>query len=306
MDQDDDASRRAAFSSTFRRAEDRPLSAAVAVEFGASSRMPPGRLANEDHYVILELAREQRVVASTLAEAELPGDFREQGYAMVVADGGGQSGSGTVASRVAIATLAHVAIHYGNWNLRIDPRVAEAVIQRVEQFYARSARAVDERRLSHPALATMHTTLTATFSAGDDLFVAHVGNSRAYLFREGELTQLTRDHTLDRRLSESRGPIAVPDSAHDLRVILTDALGAGHKSPVVDVEHIRLFDGDLLVLCTDGLTGALEDDTIAEVVAPSRNLHATCEQLLDMAAARGLEDDATVLLARYRIPPRTR
>jgi serine/threonine protein phosphatase PrpC len=104
---------------------------------------------------------------------------------MLVADGLGEGGSGSVASRVAVSTVAHLALHFGQWNIRIDPRTASEIIDRAEFFYAHAAAAVAAKRRSSPAMADIMTTLTLAYSAGDDLFVAHVGTRAPICFEVG-------------------------------------------------------------------------------------------------------------------------
>ena len=282
--------------------EFRPLSSRIQVEFGSCSRPAPERATNEDNLLVMHLARHQNILATTLSLADVPPPFEEHGYAMVVADGSGRLGSGGLASRVALSTLAHLVIHYGKWNLRVDGRVAEEIIDRAAWFYERAAQAVQRHSRASAELEGMCSTLTAAFSAGDELFYAHVGDSRAYLFRDGELIQLTRDHTLEQRLRESPGPVPVPSSTHDLRSILTDAIGAGDGPPAVEVERLGLLDNDVILLCTDGLTSALDDHALADVLAQPRSLDDQCRALVDLAFARGSTDDATAVMARYRIP----
>ena len=170
-------------------------------------------------------------------------------------------------------------------------------MNRAEWFYKRAASAVYDHRLPDAVLTGMCTTLTLTFSAGDELFYAHVGHSRAYLFRDGELTQLTRDHTLEPPLTEGSGPVAVSPDTDDLRHILTDAIGAGSVPPIVDVERLRLCDNDLVLLCSDGLSSALDGETIADVLAQPRTLNDLCQQLIDLAEGHNADDDATAVLA---------
>lgn len=277
-----------------------PLSALVKVEFGAHSQAGAGRLTNEDHYVILRLGRHQEVMASTLPEADLPERFDEHGYAIVVADGTGELGSGALASRIAISSLAHVAIHFGKWNLRVNARTAEDIANQAEIFYQRAAHAVERRGMSHALLAAMKTTLTITFSAGDELFYAHVGDSHAYLFRNGELTRLTRPRTGDQDSADRPTPVSTGDLS-DLRDILNDALGGGRGTPAVDVERVHLLDNDTILLCTDGLTAVLDEDSIAERLAHPRTLNDLCKELVDLAVSQG-GGDATAVLAKYRIP----
>jgi protein phosphatase len=148
----------------------------------------------------------------------------------------------------------------------------------------------------------MATSLTAAYSAGDHLFVAHVGHSRAYLFRDGILTQLTRDHTTARYLSETGKPVAMERRGTDLAHILTDAIGARGSQPEVEVEHFRLVNGDCLMLCTNGLTDMVSDERIADTLAVRRSADEQCRILIDLANQLGGEDNATVILAQYQVP----
>jgi protein phosphatase len=302
---DDDAvnaaERRRLFSAPVRPNLRRPLSADVVVEFGACSKASPHRGSNRDHYIIQRLSRKQETITTSLQSADLPGLFEEFGYAMVVADGGEFDEAGALASRIALSTLAHFAIH-GDWNLRIDPATAQEVINRAEWFYELVARVVDQQGVLNPELSDMCTTMTLTFSAGDDLFFAHVGNSRAYLFREGDLIQLTRDHTLDQQVSERRRPLLVPSATLRSRRMLADAIGGGRGAPRVDVERVHLRDGDVVLVCTDGLCRIVDDDRIAAVLAHPRQLIEQCRMLTDLALSLGGDDDVTALLAKYVIP----
>ena len=278
-----------------------PLSSLVQIEFGACSRAAPHRPTNEDHMLIMHLGRSQDVIMTSLPQADVPRPFEEHGYAMLVADGAGNMGAGGLASRVAISAIAHLALHFGKWNLRVDGRVAEEIMERAEWFYQRAAEAVQRHSRASPLFAGMCSTLTAAFSAGDELFYAHVGHSRAYLYRDGELMQLTRDHTVEQHLRESTGPVPVVP-ASDLGAILTDAIGAGEGLPSVQVDRLGLLDNDTVLLCTDGLTNTLDDEAIAEFLSQPRRIEDQCRALVDLAFTRGTEDDATVVMAKYRIP----
>jgi protein phosphatase len=299
-DQQDDVARRAALSPILRFDDFRPLSATVQVDVGGRSIRGHARTLNEDHFLIARLGRQQQVLETSLSATELPPCFEEYAYAMVIADGLGGTGRGAVASRVALSTLAHVAMHFGKWNVRVDPQVATDVIQRAAWFYNHADRAVYERSQSDPRLAGMATTLTLAYSAGNDLFIANVGHSRAYLFRDGALTQLTRDSTLADRLAF--GPTRLATGIQDLRHILTDTIGGDAKRPLVDVGHFRLLDGDWVLLCTNGLTDVVPEERIADVLALRRHPAEQCELLLDLAHRNDGEDNATVVTATYRIP----
>ncbi len=294
--------RRRALSPVLTPEDFQPLSSRVTVEFGSASNTGKTRTVNEDNYLIVKISRGQQTVASSLSASETPAPFEEHGYAMLVADGLGGSGPGGVASRVALNTLVHMMIHYGHWNLRVDPRTAAQVTERLEWTYGRVNEAVQRHSRATPELTNMATTLTAACSAGDDLFIAHVGHSRAYLFRDGDLRLLTRDQTVENRLAQSSRPTPFAYATDDLRHILTDTLGGGAGAPNVQLGQYRMKDGDCVMLCTDGLSSVVPHERIADILANRRRLEDTCQALVDLSLDAGGPDNVTVLLAQYSIP----
>jgi len=301
-DPDLEDARRRLLSSAVTADRFRPAAALVRAEFAARSHHGRTHQANEDHYLVIRLAQHFEPLLTTLASIDLPGGFEEYAYAAVVADGIGRAGAGSVAARLAISTLAHLALRVGRWDLRIDPGSAEEVIQRSEWLYRQAHDAILRQRHDHAELAGMAATLTGIYSVGIDLFVAHVGHTRCYLFRRGLLVQLTRDQTLRERRSTSSHPIPVGQAIEDDQHVLTNVVGAGPSGPGVIVEHFRLADDDTLVLCTNGLTDVVTDEAISDVLASRRTPDEQCDQLVDMALTNGIGDNATVVIANYRVP----
>jgi protein phosphatase len=278
------------------------LSTTVKVEFGGLSHTGRVRTINEDHYLITRLGRDQETLLSNLPAGDVRDYFREYGYAMVVADGMGGAARGEVASRLAISTLAHLGLQFGKWNLRINEQIAREVTERAESFYQRVGEKVIKEGRADPSLTGMGTTLTGAFSAGSDLFVASVGDSRVYLFRRGRLLQLTRDQTYSQLLADI-GQIAQHEvSTHHLRHILTDAIGVGGGKVNVKVRHVPLLNEDRLLLCTDGLTEMVDEEEIAGVLMRGQSAQDACQTLVDLALEHGGLDNVTVLLAKYEIP----
>jgi protein phosphatase len=278
-----------------------PLSSTVRADIAARSRRGPSAPANDNHYLVVRLGRRQETLATSLSPLDIPRRFEEHGYGMLVADGLGSGGSGSVASRVALSAIAHLSLHYGRWRLRMDPKVASEVLARAKWFFEQAGEAVAARRAEDSSLHDMATALTAAFSAGDDLFVAHTGHTRAYLFRHGNLTQLTRDHTAERHHSANGGPIAVERPSQGMRHVLTDVIGGGRDVPLVDVEHFRLAHGDSLLLCSSGLTDTVGDDGITEILAARRRSSEQCRALISLAARLGSKDDVTAVVCQYDI-----
>jgi protein phosphatase len=260
---------------------------------------------NGDHYLVIELGRYQETIRTSLPADVIGKRFDEYGYAMVVADGLGGQRDSEEASRLAIVTLMRLVLHFGKWNLRVDSRIAQEIMDRAEGFYRHVDSAVMYEGVSRGG-RRLETTLTAVFGAGSDLFFAHVGHSRAYLFRDGQLMRLTRDQTIGRHRS-STVPVAplvdVNLTARDLKHILTDTIGMGGSSgPMIDLERFQLVDRDRILVCTNGLTDLVEESAVAEVLASDQSPDDQCRTLVDLAMTAGGHDDATALVAQYHIP----
>jgi protein phosphatase len=205
----------------------------------------------------------------------------------VVADGMGGANAGEIASRTAVEVFA-AGLQPGD-----DPesRLAETVATANSQIHRASQ--------SDTARRGMGTTATAVLVGDGTVAVAHVGDSRAYLLRAGKIAQLTRDHTLvDELVREGR---LTPEQAaeHPQRSIITRALG---PEPHVEVDTFseKLEEGDVLLLCSDGLTGMVSDDLILTTVSDSRSLAAAAKSLIRKANEAGGRDNITVVLIRIR------
>jgi protein phosphatase len=276
-----------------------PLSALVRADFAAATHRGPSRAENTDHYVVIRLGRNQETLLTSMPAGSIEPRFDECAYGIVVADGMGAAGE--MASRLTVAALLQLAVRYGRWQVRVDALVAPDIIERIMTFYRQIDSALTA--VNRQGTLSLHSTLTSVVSGGKDLFFAHVGHSRAYLYRGGELIQLTRDHThAVRRTEHLVRLVDLTDVASDLHHILTDALGAGTVDPRIDIERITLADGDVLLLCTNGLTDAVADSAIAGILASARSLDEKAAALVDAAGHAGAKDDVTAVLGRYHIP----
>jgi protein phosphatase len=145
----------------------------------------------------------------------------------------------------------------------------------------------------------MGSTLTCARNCGRDLFIVHVGDSRAYLLRANHLERLTKDHTYAQMLVDA-GQLAPDDVARSgLRHILTNALGGTAEQVHVDVDLLRLEDGDRLMLCSDGLTDCVDDETIAATLAGGPQANDVCQRLVQLALDGGGRDNVTVIVASF-------
>jgi serine/threonine protein phosphatase PrpC len=297
---------RAVIASPLDLSEFQPLSPTPAIEVAGLSMCGRQR-DNTDHFLAIRLGRLQETVATSLSAGDLPQPFEEYAYAMLVADGLGAHGTGARASRLALSTLAHLAIRYGKWNVRIGADTASDIVEQSEFFYRQISDAMSQAARADFRLAEMATSLTAVYIAGSDLFFAHLGHSRAFLFRNGVLIQLTMEHTLERLISASAALRRARLEARRPRVpeprtsdTVTEPAVAHPDTPEVPIEHVQIWSGDRVLLCTDGLTEVVNEDRISEVLAAHRTPGEDCRRLVDLAMSSGATDSVTVLIADYR------
>lgn len=197
----------------------------------------------------------------------------------VVADGMGGHRGGQVASRVALETLEELAADGGS----------------LSDHVRGANRAVWDRSVEDERLSGMGTTLTAARIEGASALIAHVGDSRAYLLRDGMLRQLTADHTLVARMVRSGEITEAEADVHPHKNVLTRALGTDEEVEV-DEDTIALLDGDRLLLCSDGLTGMVTEDQIQAILEQSDRPQQAADRLVKAANRAGGIDNITVVV----------
>jgi protein phosphatase len=283
----------------------KPAGASSLLEVDVAALSHPGKVRrnNEDHFMAARFDRTMSTLATNLPEGEIPQRYSETVYAMLVADGVGGAAAGEVASRTAIHAIVDLVLETPDWIMRLDDRLAEEVLQRMERRFKLVRETLVERANADPGLRGMATTMTVACSLGPELLTAHVGDSRAYVFRKGaRLERLTRDQTMAQSLADA-GAISQEEVAkHPSRHVLTSALATRGAFVQVELKRWRLEDGDQLLLCSDGLTEMVSDETIAKVLAAPGPSAETCRRLVDLALEEGGKDNVTVVLGRYRIP----
>jgi PPM family protein phosphatase len=201
-----------------------------------------------------------------------------------VADGMGGHQGGEVASNLALEALGRVAGEPAP-DGDTAPRLAEVVRD--------ANRAVLQRASGDPALSGMGTTLTAVLAGtGTRIHIAHVGDSRAYLLRDGELSQLTRDQTVVQRLVDEGRITAEEAEIHPQRSILTNALGVDQDIEVDEASY-ELRIGDRLLLCSDGLSGMVPEEQIKRILQEHEDPQAACDALVEAANQAGGQDNIT-------------
>lgn len=207
------------------------------------------------------------------------------GSVFVVADGMGGAQSGEVASKIVVDAFSSGLPETGT----AEERLA-VVVQRAN-------REIHERSRSEAANAGMGTTVTAAYLDGDAIAIAHVGDSRAYLLRDGELRRLTEDHSLVEELVRG-GRLTEEEAAeHPQRSVITRALGI---EPIVEIDTwtYPLRPGDVVLLCSDGLTSMVSEQQLQRVVVAAPTLNEAAQRLIDAANEAGGRDNITVVLFR--------
>jgi protein phosphatase len=277
----------------------RGTSVPLHVEAAARTHTGKVRTNNEDHYFVARVARSLHTVTTNLPEGDIPLRFDTEGYVLVVADGMGGAAAGEVASRMAITTLVNTILEVPDWIMKLDEENARRVMDRWSQYYRRVDRALTDHAQNDPNLTGMGTTMTVVYSVESDLCVAHVGDSRFYLYRKGSLQQLTRDHTQAQALVDA-GMLRRDDVATSrLKHVLIHALGVGDPTFDVEMQRLRLQPGDRILLCSDGLTDMVDDASLARILAEPHEPERLCADLVEAALERGGRDNVTVIVAEY-------
>jgi serine/threonine protein phosphatase PrpC len=248
------------------------------------------RTRNEDCFLIADLTRGHAIRDSIACNFELG----ERGSFFVVADGMGGAAAGAVASAMATDTIySHLL---ASWKAesaatpdRFVHRLTEALEVANDHIYSRAA--------SRPELRGMGTTATAAGLLGDYVYLAQVGDSRAYLVREGEAYQLTKDQSLVQQLIDAGELTDAEAAGSGRRHVILQALGPAPRVRVV-LTYQQVCRGDILVLCSDGLSSLVKPAEIARIAATEAEIATACERLIRLANQKGGTDNITVVLVR--------
>lgn len=268
------------------------------VLFGAMTHSGLIRPNNEDQYLIVRLRKSLELLATSLPAVEYPEPHDQIGYVMLVADGIGGRAGGERASALAVKGASRYLLGAAKWFFRLDDPDENVRLRLLREGLDRIDKEILDEAKAHPELAGMGTTLTAAGIIGTDVFIVHVGDSRVYALHHDKLAQVTTDHTLKQRLIDQG--LMQPGQAgpHEVRGVLTNALG-GKPGVEAQIVKLRLDPGDRLLLCTDGLSDAIPDDRIAELLKKHSEPDSACRALVDAALAAGGLDNVTVLVAAF-------
>jgi len=267
------------------------------VELYAKSDVGRVRRGNEDNFLVLELSKQQTWTGTDGAGPKDLGKFElgNKGLVLVVSDGMGGALAGDVASRMAVDSVRDMMM--GN-----DPQEGcsqdTPLVDCLRNATVYANLAIHHKSQEDSRCAGMGATFTGAAIHGDLLDLVQVGDSRGYIIRRDQIRLATKDQSLVQQLVDVGQISEAEAETHMFRNVILQALGAqGDVTPVTG--RIKLRRGDMLLLCSDGLSGKLRSEDIQNIVASNQDLAKACDELIAEANNRGGEDNITVILARF-------
>ena len=268
------------------------------VELHAKSDVGRVRRGNEDNFLVLDLTNDRTWIGSD--EKEGPTDFQkfelgQKGLVLVVSDGMGGALAGDVASRMAVDSVREMLLGDDpDGGCDEDAPLVECL--KNATVYANLA--IHLRSQEDARCAGMGATFTGAAVKDHYLDLVQVGDSRAYIIRKEQIRLATKDQSLVQQLVDVGQISEAEAETHMFRNVILQALGA--QSEVTPATgRLALRRGDILLLCSDGLSGKLKAEDIQQIVTSNGDLHVACGALIDLANERGGEDNITVVLARF-------
>ncbi len=278
-----------------------PRPAKVEFEFGAISHTGRVRDENQDHYLVTRRRKEQTVLKSNLPK-NFQDNSSDDAYMLAVADGMGGPDFGKLASMLALRVGMSLGPDEIKWSMNVNEQEANEIVEKIGVFMRLMDREIIYQGELRKEMFGMGTTLTVAYTVGVNAFIAHVGDSRAYLMRDNQLTQLTSDHTLANQMRDAG--MITEDTEHFRRTnhILINCLGGPEEGVEVETRHLRIKNNDRLVLCSDGLSDMVSQDDIQQILNAEPDCQLVTRRLVDRALNAGGRDNITVVVARYGVP----
>jgi len=266
--------------------------------FGLSDRGQI-RSSNEDCFVVAELTRTLQVHHSNLPQSKATFSCN-RGHVFLVADGVGGSKAGEVASGLSVRNIEEFLLNTLKRFSNLQASEEQGILRDLQNALFQADARIFEEVTVHPEWQGMGTTLTMAFAVNWRLFVAHAGDSRCYLYSEKKLQQLTQDHTITAEMVR-RGIITPQDQErHPWRHVVTNILGGAERGVQAELHSLDLHAGDLLLLCSDGLTEMVPEDQIAGILEDDNDPQRACDRLVGEANKRGGKDNITAIVAHIK------
>ncbi|MFL5507282.1 MAG: PP2C family protein-serine/threonine phosphatase [Gemmatimonadales bacterium] len=256
------------------------------------------RTQNQDHFLIASLHKALAIYGTSLPRESIPIISRPRGLIALVAEGVGGSTGGEEASQTTVATITRYLTDAADLYTRLDPSSEALFLDQLKASVARSHEALLEASGRASGGHGMATTLTLVMLIWPKAFIVHVGDSRAYRLRDGQLELVTRDQTMAQAMVDAGAITQEQAEASHLKHVLWSAVGGREAAPEVRTLDCELTD--MMLVCSDGITKHISDDEIREHMLAHPTSEAICRALTDLALERGGSDNITVVVGRIK------
>ncbi|NIM52875.1 MAG: SpoIIE family protein phosphatase [Gemmatimonadales bacterium] len=272
----------------------------VQVDCHGSTDVGKVREVNQDQYLIASLHKVIEVHATSI-----PGSYRRlfdsgaRALLLLVADGVGGAARGEEASSLTLDTITTYVTNSMRCFYKLDEQIPEDLLEELAVLVQQSHATVRSQAEQAPDRAGMATTLTMAHILWPRAYVVQIGDSRCYRIRDTTIVQVTKDQTVVQYLVDEGA--LTPDEAAESPYgnILSQAIGAGEQEVHPEISRVELEKGDVLLLCTDGLTAHVMDNEIADYVRAASSAKEASEHLVQAALDAGGSDNVTVVVSRF-------
>jgi protein phosphatase len=258
------------------------------------------RTENQDHFLIATLHKSMRILQTSMPQDALGSlESPSRGHVFLVADGVGGGPRGREASRTALRAIVDYVLRTMDLYVQLDEDIEpqfQAELRRSVELSHEAVRQAGQEGEGRDERSSMATTLTMVCFRWPKAYIVHVGDSRGYRLRDGQLELLTKDQTMAQAMVDA-GALS-PDQAARSRLnhILYSALGGSRAEPYSVVTDVR-WD-DRMLICTDGITKHISDDEIKSALARMTSAESTAQELLQLALDRGGSDNTTLIVGQ--------
>ena len=278
----------------------------IQIDVHGESHVGRRRADNEDQFLIADLNKSMRVHQTSLGLSHQTRLFGgSQGKLLLVADGLGGHESGERASTLAVDGVANYILNAMDWFLSLNEKNQDEFESALKDAFLHSQTVLESEAEAIPQRRGMATTLTMAYIDWPKLYVVHVGDTRCYHVRGDSINRLTTDHTIGelvKSVADEKEPALGGDRAKSdtpMANALWNVIGGSDKSLDPQISNSELAVGDVLLLCSDGLTRYVDDQELLKMVSQDRCSNEICEQLIATANERGGRDNITAVLAKF-------
>jgi protein phosphatase len=256
---------------------------------------------NEDAFLIAGLSKAMTIQQTSLSmddQTQLIGGM--QGQLFVVADGIGGHAAGDRASSLSIRTVTSYVLNTMSWFFNLDKGYEDDLKEQLSVALKRCRDSLVSDIAQHPKHKSMGTTLTMAYMLWPKLYVVHAGDSRCYVMRDRKIYRITRDHTVAQRLVDEGAMDSQQAEESRMSDVVWNVISADRSADLdPDVYAAELLVGDVLLLCTDGLTKHLSDEDIAHILTSEETAECAASRFIEKANDDGGSDNTTVVVARF-------